>query len=284
MKPVSSIKRKLFLSHFFAIICITGTITAIFYGYALNNVERQLKIRLQSTAAILGCDFDAADLVEIESKEDISRPEYERTLGKLRTYKASNSDIAFLYIMKLRGPEVVFIVDSDSSEEQAMPGYVYNEVTKEMMAGFAEPSVDSEMVEDEWGIFISGYAPILNGEGEYLIGVDMRDTEVSKQLAGIRRGVGVSIFLAIVLSWLVSDAMATHFRRPIDALIDQVEAIRAGDLESEIQIRSNDEMDTLITAINRMSGDLKASREENLKAAESLRSSLDQGGENRKSS
>lgn len=274
MKSGLTIGRKLFLSHFLAILCITGSVTAIFYWYACENVEHQLKTRLQSTAAILGCDFDGQDLESIQGEADMIREEYARTLAKLRTYKAANSDIAFLYIMRRVDDKVVFVVDSDASDEQAPPGYHYEEANAEMFEGFAAPSVDREMFEDEWGVFMSGYAPIVNGDGRYLIGVDMQDQEVAKQLDGIRRGVGVAILMAVVLSFLLGQTMAAHFKRPIAALVEQVEAIRSGDLERKVQLRSGDEMDTLISAMNRMSGDLKLSQKENLKAAESLRDSL----------
>ena len=68
---------------------------------------------------------------------------------------------------------VVFVVDSDETEGQALPGKIYEEITPLMEIGFFQASVDDKLIEDEWGVFLSGYAPLRNGNGRYLVGIDM---------------------------------------------------------------------------------------------------------------
>ena len=44
-----------------------------------------------------------------------------------------NPDIAFLYVMRQQGENFFFVIDSDESEEQAMPGQEYTEILPGMV-------------------------------------------------------------------------------------------------------------------------------------------------------
>ena len=40
-----------------------------------------------------------------------------------------------------------------------------------------ESAADDAITHDRWGYFLSGYAPVKNGDGLYLVGLDMRADE-----------------------------------------------------------------------------------------------------------
>lgn len=237
----------------------------------------QLRVRLSGTAAMISREIDANKLRDIRSERDVVKRDYLEALESLRHMCESNEDVSFLYVMRRDDDGLVrFVVDSDTSEDQAKPGLIYEAVNPALLRGFDEQAADMEFVTDAWGTFFSGYAPILNGKGKYLIGIDMRADEVRAKLMGIQRAGGLALLAAVVFSWLIATWMSQHFREPIEAMIAQCQAISAGDLSQRLEMQRHDEMDSLLTAINLMTEDLKKAREDNVRLAESLDDALDE--------
>ena len=265
-----SILKKLFLSHFFAIVLVSGSIGTLFYFSAYNSLKKNLQSRLQNSAAIISQSIDAKLLEDIRDESDITNPLYQKYLEQLRRMKKSNPDIAFLYIMRLAKDRVFFVIDSDTTEEQALPGREYTETIPALLAGFKKPSVDDQIYTDEWGSFLSGYCPLKNGQNRYLVGIDMRADEVYQKFRQLHITGILSLLCSIFLALIFSRIMSAHFITPIKLLISRCSAIADGKLDEHIQWRTHDELDSLIHAFNTMSAKLAETRKQNLKASEAL--------------
>lgn len=280
MKPSFPLRRKLFLSHFLATLVVSSAIGLFFYFSARESLFDQLRARLSGSAAFISREIDANELRDVRFPRDASKREYQEALNSLRQMQRSNEDIAFLYVMRLdEDGRARFVVDSDESEDQAMPGREYRPVTPELLRGFTAQSADRTFTTDAWGTFFSGYAPILNGRGEYLVGIDMRVDEVRAKLASIQRAGLAGLVVASLLSWGIAFWMSRHFRQPIEAMISQCQAVAAGDLDRRLEMQRHDEMDSLLVAINEMTADLRQTREDNLRLVESLDDALEDSRE-----
>ncbi|MCE5263366.1 MAG: diguanylate cyclase [Deltaproteobacteria bacterium] len=270
-----SIRVKLFLSHLLAILLVSGSIGAYFYLSAAESLLGGIQERLESSAAILSRTIDAKELREIRGAADAARPSYLRNLELLRTFRRMNADIAYLYIMRHEGDKVLFVIDSDESNRQALPGREYN-AAPTMVRGFTSLSVDEEIDRDEWGYFLSGYAPLANGAGEYLIGIDMRADEVYAKYRRLRiaglSSLAASVLLALLFGWW----LARRFVRPIRLFIDRCHAVAEGRLDEEVAIRTNDEMDQLVVAFNGMQSALASSERERREAYDALLKARDE--------
>jgi hypothetical protein len=119
-----AIQKKFFLSHFLVILLVSGSIGTYFYLSAADSLMASLKNRLQNSAAMISQVVDASRLTEIKGPKDIHVPVYGELLHLLRAFKKANPDIAFLYLMRREGQQVVFVVDSDETTAQALPGRV----------------------------------------------------------------------------------------------------------------------------------------------------------------
>ncbi|MBK1877398.1 HAMP domain-containing protein [Pelagicoccus mobilis] len=271
MKLSFPLHRKLFVSHFLTTFIVSSALGVFVYLMAQESILEQLQHRLSSSAALISREIDANTLRDIRFERDTDKREYLATLKMLREMRRSNDDIAFLYVMrKTRDGKVKFVVDSDETEDQALPGMEYEEATSELLSGFSQRSADSELTTDQWGSFFSGYAPLRNGHGEFLVGVDMRADDVYEKLSGIRvAGLG-GLFTTLLVSWGIAVWMSRHFKKPIDAIVEQVQAVGAGDFDRKIELRREDELATLLSAINDMTTDLKQARDDNIRLAESL--------------
>lgn len=271
MKHSFPLHRKLFVSHFLTTLLVSSAIGLFIYATARDSLLEQLKNRLSSTAAIISREIDADALRDIRVESDVSKFAYQEALEMLRNMRRSNRDIAFLYVMrKTASGDVVFVVDSDETDGQAQPGQLYPGAPEALLRGFERSSSDDAMTTDEWGAFYSGYSPVVNGDGEHLIGIDMRADEVRNKLNQIHRAGLWGLGGALFLSWGIASLLSRHFKKPIDAMMAQIQAVGSGNFEQRIDIRRDDEMGSLLTAINEMTSDLKRARDDNIRLAESL--------------
>lgn len=266
-----AIQKKLFLSHFLAVLVVSGSIGTYFYLSAADSLMASLKNRLQYGAAMISQAVDAGRLTEIKNPQDIQTPVYRELLHLLRSFKKANPDIAFLYLMRREGQRVVFVVDSDETAAQALPGREYKNAVPALWTGFERPSVDSQITQDEWGSFMSGYAPLKNGGGTFLVGLDMRADEVQRKFRQLRFSGFLSLAASWLLAFLFSRHLSSHFNRPIRLLVNHCAAIAHGRLGERLELQTGDELDHLIGSFNTMSRHLEDSLERNRWAQSALK-------------
>lgn len=271
-----TVRLKLFLSHIMAVLLVSGSIGTYFYSRAADSLLVGLQERLQSSAALISHTFDAASLRKIRGAEDASRAEYREALESLRILRRMNPDIAYLYIMRQEAGRIYFVVDSDESAKQASPGQEYAERIPAMLAGFTSVSVDSEIFSDEWGSFLSGYAPLKNGYGEYIIGIDMQADSVDAKYTRLRISGLLSLAAALLLAFLFSHYLASRFVGPIKLAIRRCTDIAQGRLDEKLIIKTGDELEKLMQAFNEMSETLSESEKRKKEAFYALSRSRDE--------
>jgi diguanylate cyclase (GGDEF)-like protein len=214
---------------------------------------------------------EAKNLEDIRGKDDVNRPEYQYYLDLLRAFRRTNPDIAYLYLMRKSGDKVFFVIDTDETDRQAMPGDEYQHQIPSLMEGFLKSSVDKKIYTDEWGAFMSGYSPVRHSEGKYLIGIDMRATEVENKLHKLRISGIISLLFSVLLALIFSRFLSRHFNTPIQLLVSRCDSIAKGQPGEKIEVRTGDELDNLISSYNDMSMNLQESKEKNMQAEDALR-------------
>jgi len=264
------IAKKLFLSHFLAVVLVSGSIGTFFYINAIGSLTRNLQTRLKNSAALVSQLVDADDLNEIRNEADEALPAYQKYLKLLRDLKHTNPDLAYLYVMRKEGDRVFFVIDTDETADQALPGRPYDYVVPALMRGFSAPSVDEQIYTDEWGSFMSGYAPLKNGAGTYLVGMDMRADEVGDKLSKVRISGIISLIFSIILAFVFSRFLSLHFTTPIKSLVSHCSSISEGNMGQRLEVTTGDELDDLIYALNRMSDQLEESYLRNQATQEAL--------------
>lgn len=251
-----SIKTRLFLSHFLAVVLVSGNIGTYFYVSALDSLLENLKHRLSSTAAMAAESLDAASLDAVRGPGDVSLPAYRDGLDVLRRLRRTNPDIAYLYVMRREGEKTFFVVDSDESEEQALPGTEYPSPPASLLAGFSGPAVDDRLYKDAWGVFMSGYAPLRGGKDSYLLGIDMRDAEVERKLWHLRLSGIISLSLSLGLAFVFASVLARRINRPIRLFAKTCAEVAEGRPGGRVDVHTGDELDRLASALNDMSARL----------------------------
>jgi HAMP domain-containing protein len=266
---------KLFLSHLLAVFLVSGSVGTFFYVKAMESLMHSLRARLQNSAALLSQGIDARELDDIRTPTDMDREAYRRHLATLRRMRRSNPDIAFLYVMRKEGQRIVFVLDSDETDRQAPPGRQYTDAPAGLRSGFHAPSVDDALVRDEWGVFLSGYAPLADGGDRYLIGIDMRADEVDQNLFQLRMTGAMSLLASVLLALIFGLYFSKGLTRRIHPLMRRCRQIAAGRYDEPIAQRTYDEFDDLVEAFDTMGADLGRAHAQAAEAFVELRRARD---------
>lgn len=278
MRAALPIGTKLLASHLAAVLTVAACTGGYLYAIARASVLENLRGRLQNSAALAAVALDPRDVERVSHQGQAAAPEYDRLLATLRRLARSNPDVAFLYVMR-RGPDggVYFVADSDESPTQAEPGRRYTREVGALADGFDRPSSDEEVYTDEWGVFLSGYAPV-GAPGTYLVGLDMRAEDVEAKFRRLRLAALSALALGVVLAFGLAHALSRHFVRPIELLEQHSALISEGKLDARIELTTRDELGGLIRSYNAMArrlGEASTRRAAAEQALEAERDSLE---------
>jgi signal transduction histidine kinase len=248
-----------------------GTATAI-YNVARARQITSTRAELKALAATAGPLVDGDTLATLVDPKQQDSDGYRAILRTLMRIKRDNPFILFIYTMA-RTPEtertglVRFVVDAeaedrngngriDLSEEQAPLGKLYNarELAPDLLLGFTRPTADRRVTSDQWGLTLSGYAPIYDRSGRVagLLGIDM----AAERLTQMEREFGWSCLLIVIgvtlVSALIAYGASALVERPLAALVGAIAAVRLGRRDVVIDGGSTAELREVAQAFNEM--------------------------------
>ena len=247
-KIVGSISLVVIVLSFILCLIISNTVS--------NSVQQSLSNWLKNTAAMSSQMLDGDLYTTFTDESQMDSDEYLQEVTKLR--KIQNSmNITYVYTFRMNGEKIEFVLDADDSEEQASIGEEYDYLEEEMEIAFnGTPSVGKEPYTDDFGTFLSAYAPILNSNGDVvgIVGADIDASEIGKMRVHF---LVISIILMLVFSVLVILAIyiiTKKIVKPVIVLTDKMieTAEVGGDLTKRINIKSNDEIGRLTEAFNQL--------------------------------
>jgi len=144
----------------------------------------------------------------------------------------------------------------EPDEEATTPGIYYNIVGQDginkAFAGKVAPNSDYTV--DTWGTWVSAFAPIHDRQGNVIavLGVDYKADSEFNEVVRLKYICWALIAGSIVLSILLSYALARFLGRPIQLLREGAERVRDRDYSARVDIRSSDELGLLARSFNSM--------------------------------
>jgi len=176
-----------------AAVIITTTTSWLLYNHTVNLLTDNLRKRLLAIVTTAVVEIDAEDINALKIESDWKKPEWRRVVDKIYKIKANNDDILFIYIFRINEDDptqMEFVADANSINPYAnvdddpsndvdvdsngiiddidylqWPGQEYPEPPEETFEAYNGPMTNRELYEDAWGKVITGYAPILDEEG-----------------------------------------------------------------------------------------------------------------------
>ena len=230
-----------------SIVCTTSYI----YTREKSAVEKRSQDELIVGASALASKIDADAHERLGGETDETLPEYLENVKPLREFAARNPEYVNVYTASL-SPEGVRIIldpsepgDSDLNgvEDHSPLGEIYSQPSQNLLDALRTGQViaDEEPYTDQWGTYVSAYAPILTPEGR-VVGVacvDMHGDEYLARSWGLTRAVeasySVAAFIALIAgicAWAIQ-AKARESRRELldvnDQLQDAVKLLKESD-------------------------------------------------------
>lgn len=224
-----------------------------FYMMMKSNFIIAQKEKIQAVTTATAGWIDGDQHQEYAASKEVDET-FTAIIGKLAKTVEDNQ-FEYIYTMVADGEQMVIIYDS-SAENDYKIAIPYEETTDKMWATFSEGTyqVEDEYASDEFGTFLSGYAPIVDNSGQVvaMVGADIEVSNILRALNQLKLQLaGFCIILNIVAYIIISQV----FRRmmiPLAKVSTKVKELSEsnGDLTQRIQVSSKDEFGDLARSTN----------------------------------
>lgn len=182
-------------------------------------MEEEIKIGLESnvSSAATVIDGDLHPLFDQNTKRDDSL--YVSQITPLEKIRQGAKDIRYIYTNVMIGDKVYFVLNPSPQNDNDGDGFPdlapalmeeYKDPAPELIRALKEErSIVSEAYKDQWGTFISAYAPFYNSKGEFVgtLGMDLelRNFHNRRQPVEVafEKTVIIVIFIGFVIGLLI---------------------------------------------------------------------------------
>jgi class 3 adenylate cyclase len=229
-------------------------------------IHQSIEERLHDNVAIGALQVDAQAHARLVKPSDEGSSDYMNIKHTLQKIRKNGSGIRYVYTMrKLDNEQIIFVVDAETNlTNMSHLGDVYSNATPELLASFEKPykvHVEKTYSSDQWGTWLSSYAPIITKEGRLdgIVGMDISAKRIKRYedyyfIFILRAFIIISalvILLAIMFSRMIS--------RPMIILENDMAKVQKFDLSSKLNIKSNiKEVNNMKDAIENMKSGLRS--------------------------
>jgi adenylate cyclase len=257
---VNSLQTKLIVSFVALIVVIAGGTYLYTFDQAKQALLQGAHDDLAQIIGITSTQFTAQEIAQIEQFKpgDDQTPAYVAVQAKLQKMRSISPNVANFYIMQIEGDKVVFLVD-DAQDSPALIGEVYQHPEPRLFQASQGVQVSESLYTDEWGTFLSGYAPIqgTSGTTTLIVGADiLADTIVARE-----NFIGNTIYFVMAFAILIAGVIIGLFSltiiRDIKKLNKVAEEISMGDTDVSVDVHRKDEIGELASSFGRMVASLK---------------------------
>lgn len=224
-------------------------------GQMMNELRQNLIVSASTAASMINAD-EHTQLAENGSSDDES---YQRISDILKSVRDANPRAKTVYtaVRSSSGDpnELTFVVEA----EEDVLGEPYDASNApEMLKAFDGPIADAALRTDEYGATLSGYAPILDGNGKAvaIVGVDMRADDVLAMQKQIKTTSLLVLVIALGSVFVVVILVSGAITRPLSRITSAARVLENDQPYDPKQLeslaRGKDELGILAHVFNEM--------------------------------
>jgi HAMP domain-containing protein len=263
MSALTSLVTK-YTALFLVLILIVSGIGAYFtLDVAGNAIQATVFDELKTSAGIMATQVNATAVESLVPGGEGSSV-YIGIAEQLTRMRSANDRITNAYIMRVDDNQVItFVVDDFYLEDPGQTpriGEVYQSPDQEnIFMALSVPTSSNGIYTDEFGTFVSGYAPIRdsNGNTVAVLGIDVEASGLIGKADAIRNTYVALLAVLIIVSTLVVFIISFTLARDIKLMTRRVEEMQAGSRSVEADIHRRDELGDLSRAIDRLEEHIK---------------------------
>ncbi len=271
---LKSFRFKVILASVSSLFFVLALSVVLVYQFILHAQFEQLRDKLEVIARTASLAIDPETLLSIPlNREGMNAPSYQAVAKKLSAIKKQNQPIDSIYILTRTDHEGIwqFIIDPEPESRKkngvtSYPGDKYNASRfPEMMKAFDGAAADRKFEVDEWGVTLSGYAPIFDKRGKAVavLGVDILAHDVIATQKAVQRRMILIFVSGILLSFILGFVLTGHITGPVKELVEGTRRISKGDLWARVSVRDEGEIAELAEAFNKMAEELITAQRKN---------------------
>jgi PAS domain S-box-containing protein len=204
----------------FVAIVVGGLVVAGIAGAHAEDVARDSLLG-RSLLAAGGINSDRV-AGQTATPADVGTEDYERLREQLSLMTGSSDDIRWLYLMALKDGEILFTVDGIAPDDpgHAEPGTPYEEPPPGLSSVFGGSGRGLVVgpYTDEYGTFVSAFAPIRERADDRVLGVLGVDVDASAWAAAVAEEQVLPLVVTLLLALMLVGSYVVQERRRIDAL------------------------------------------------------------------
>ena len=163
-------------------VLISAFVIAFLYNNFKNTLREELRNRLVSITTIAALQQDGDTLLKVAAGDD----EFYRQINEQNLkIRSSDPDLVYVYAMRRNDQGIYFIVDANQPGDEGVAdfGQPYEEPGPTLEENFDTINttiIEPDFYTDEFGTFLSAYAPIYTSTGERVgvLGVDIAANKV----------------------------------------------------------------------------------------------------------
>ncbi len=236
---------------------IISTVVCILLGLTLGysskkNYTNDIMREVRSMAAVAAKHVDQTLLTQIKPGMEDSEI-YTKLTSDLRKVLVSDEMVYVYILQKEADGTITFWVDADE-EEPAAIGEECESYEAMEIALAGTPASDKEVTTDEWGSFMSGYAPIVDENNQVIgvVGVDCKAESITEYMNSLNLVLVIAVILAIVAAILGSILIVKRVTRNIRKIVKKIDDVvhNDGNLTKAIEMKSGDETELIADLFN----------------------------------
>lgn len=193
------------------IMLLTGSTGSILYFLGHDALKSEVQNYLKNIAATAGEFTDTQLHQKITEPEQRDSPEYKALTNPYYKLLKGNDRLAFIYTAVQNEKGIFFILDSQIQKEgegdnRAQVMELYPDYTPAMLLAFSEKKVvvEDEPYTDTFGTFLSGYAPLYDGDKFIgIVGTDIKLDDFNLKMNKINQGFYINIIISSFFGILV---------------------------------------------------------------------------------
>jgi signal transduction histidine kinase len=248
---------------------IVAAITSALLTFALyltvkTQLRQDIRQRLYDIVNIAALQVDGDAHATLVDPAQEGNAAYMRIKHVLQNIRDRGTGIHFVYTWRRdANGRLIFVVDAETDpKEISHLGDIYTSAEPSILAQLAtldQTMVDKKINTDQWGAWLSGYAPFYRSDGqmEGILGIDIAASKVlshERQFLWVALGIFCAALpLVMALGWLFGHKLAA----PIVTLTVGSKYFAEGDLNHRVPVQRNDEVGTLAKTFNEMAQTLQ---------------------------
>ena len=249
----------------FAILAIvsSGIVAGATIISGRGRVFQDLRNHLRDAVSIGALYIDGDTHATLTSSDQQDSETYTALKEAFKHVRDAGSNFRYVYSLRNIDDKAYFIVDAeeDPTLVSNLMDY-YSDLPQsivDLIPSMDEPYVQEEFYEDEWGVWLTGYAPIFTSDGrlDAVLAIDISAAYVVAYQNGLLWNT-LLIYLAFVpLVGFVGWYLGRQLARPILTLIDGARRMESGDFGARVVVNTRDETALLGDAFNSMASQLE---------------------------